>query len=45
MNMHHSFPSEVRLADVHLTVLQNAFGLTNVTSFGNSGGIVPDLLA
>lgn len=45
MNMHHSFPSEVRLADVHLTVLQNAFGLANVTSFGNSGGIVPDLLA
>jgi hypothetical protein len=41
---HHAFGSEVRLADVHLTILQSGFGLTNVTSFGNSGGIVPDLL-
>ncbi len=40
----HNFPSEVRLADVHLTVLQSGFGMTNVTSHGNSGGIVPDLL-
>jgi hypothetical protein len=44
-NMHHSFPAEVRLANVHLTVLQNAFGLTNIPSFGNSSGIVADLLA
>jgi hypothetical protein len=43
MDQHHSFGSEVRLADVHYTVLQ-AFGLTNVTSFGNSGGVVADLL-
>jgi hypothetical protein len=44
MNQHHSFPSEVRLADVHLTLLQAGFGLSNVTSFGNSGGIVDALL-
>jgi hypothetical protein len=43
-NYRHDFPSEVRLADVHLTVLQAGFGLTNVASHGNSGGIVPDLL-
>ena len=40
----HDFPSEVRLADVHLTILQQGFGLTNVTSLGNSGGLVPDIL-
>jgi hypothetical protein len=42
-NHHHSFPAEVRLADVHLTILQSGFGLQGVT-LGNSGGIVPDLL-
>lgn len=41
---HHSFPAEVRLADVHLTILQSVFGLTKVASFGNSSGVVPDLL-
>jgi hypothetical protein len=41
---HHSFPTEVRLADVHLTILQNGFGLTSVTKHGNSGGIVQDIL-
>jgi hypothetical protein len=41
---HTAFPAEVRLADVHLTILQNGFGLTNVASLGNSGGIVPELL-
>jgi hypothetical protein len=41
---HNSFPQEVRLADVHLTVLHSGFGLTNVASHGNSGGIVPALL-
>ncbi|HVJ19652.1 MAG TPA: DUF1552 domain-containing protein [Polyangiaceae bacterium] len=40
----HDFPAEVRLADVHLTILQKGFGLTNVTSHGNSGGIVDALL-
>lgn len=40
---HHDFPQEVRLADVHLTVLHNGFGFTN-TQLGNSGGIVPGLL-
>jgi hypothetical protein len=41
---HNAFPSEVRLADVHLTVLQSGFGLSNVAKLGNSSGIVPGLL-
>jgi hypothetical protein len=41
---HNNFPQEVKLADVHLTVLQSGFGLTSVTKHGNSGGIVPGLL-
>jgi hypothetical protein len=43
-NQHFAFPSETRLADVHLTVLQKVFGCPE-TSFGASGGIVPELLA
>lgn len=43
-NYHNAFDAEVKLADVHYTVLQNGFGLTNVTKHGNSGGIVPGLL-
>lgn len=42
---HHNFPQEVRLADVHLTVLHSGFGLTQVASHGNSEGIVQGLLA
>jgi hypothetical protein len=37
-----------RLANLHLTLIQNVFGATSVTSFGASGastGIVPGLLA
>ena len=41
---HNNFAAEVKLADVHLTVLQSGFGLSNVTKLGNSGGIVPGLL-
>jgi len=41
---HNNFASEVKLADVHLTVLQSGFGLSNVAKLGNSGGIVPGLL-
>jgi hypothetical protein len=41
---HNAFPTEVKLADVHLTVLQSGFGLTNVAKHGNSSGIVPGLL-
>jgi hypothetical protein len=41
---HNNFPQEVKLADVHLTVLQSGFGLTSVAKHGNSGGIVPGLL-
>ena len=41
---HNSFPTEVKLADVYLTILQAGFGMTNVTKHGNSGGIVPALL-
>jgi hypothetical protein len=42
---HHDFPTEVRLADVHLTVLQKGFGFESVAKHGNSGGIVDALLA
>jgi hypothetical protein len=41
---HNAFPSEVKLADVHLTVLQSGFGLTNVAKHGNISGIVQGLL-
>jgi hypothetical protein len=41
---HNNFATEVKLADVHLTVLQSGFGLTNVAKHGNSSGIVPGLL-
>jgi hypothetical protein len=42
---HNVFASEVPLANVHLTVLQTAFGLSDVTSFGNGTATVPELLA
>lgn len=41
---HNDFAQEVKLADVHLTVIQSGFGLSNVASIGNSGGIVDALL-
>ena len=41
---HNNFPTEVKLADVHLTVAQAGFGLAGVTKHGNSGGIVQGLL-
>jgi hypothetical protein len=41
---HNNFAQEVKLADVHLTILQSGFGLANVTKLGNSGGIVPGIL-
>jgi hypothetical protein len=41
---HNNFAQEVKLADVHLTMLQSGFGLSNVAKLGNSGGIVPGLL-
>lgn len=41
---HNDFAQEVKLADVHLTIIQNGFGLTNVAQLGNSGGIVDALL-
>ncbi len=41
---HTSFPTEVPLANLHLTIAQNGFGLTNVTKHGNSSGIVDALL-
>lgn len=45
MNQHVQFPGAMRLANLHLTVLQNGFGLTNQASFGNSNGIIPEILA
>jgi hypothetical protein len=41
---HNDFPGQVRLADVHLTIMQSAFGI-DLPSFGYSGGNVPALLA
>jgi hypothetical protein len=44
-NQHHVFPTEVRLADVHLTVLREGFGCTDVANLGNGVAVVPELLA
>jgi hypothetical protein len=41
---HNKFDTEVKLADVHLTVLQSGFGLSNVAKHGNSSAVVPGLL-
>jgi hypothetical protein len=41
---HNNFASQVRLADVHLTILKNAFGV-DIDQLGYSQGIVPELLA
>ena len=43
-NQYFAFPSEQRLADVHLTILQKVFGSPN-PSFGASAGIIPTLLS
>jgi hypothetical protein len=43
-NQHFAFSSEQRLADVHLTLMQQVFGCPDA-SFGASAGIIPDLLA
>jgi hypothetical protein len=40
---HNNFPAQVRLADVHLTILQAGFGV-QMTKLGYSGGTVQDLL-
>jgi hypothetical protein len=40
---HVVFPSEQRLADVHLTIMRHVFGCPQ-DSFGSSSGIIPDLL-
>jgi BMFP domain-containing protein YqiC len=40
---HNNFPAQVRLADVHLTILQAGFGV-QMTTLGYSGGTVPALL-
>jgi hypothetical protein len=42
-NRHLAFPDETRLADVHLTILQQVFGCPE-SSFGASSGILPELL-
>ena len=41
---HNKFPNQVRLADVHLTLLQAGFGL-KMDKLGYSKGIVPEMLA
>jgi hypothetical protein len=43
-NQHFAFANETRLADVHLTILQQVFGCPD-QSFGASSGIIADLLA
>jgi hypothetical protein len=40
---HVAFPSEQRLADVHLTVLRHVFGCPD-ESFGASNGVLTELL-
>jgi len=42
-NYFNDFPSQVRLADVHLTIMQSGFGV-DIDQFGYSQGIVPELL-
>ncbi len=42
-NQHLAFPDETRLADVHLTILQQVFACPE-SSFGASAGILPELL-
>jgi hypothetical protein len=39
-----TFPSQARLADLHLTLMQKGFGL-DIQKFGYSGGILPEILA
>jgi hypothetical protein len=41
---HNNFPDQVRLADMHLTILQAGFGI-EMTKLGYSSGTVPALLA
>lgn len=41
---HHNFASQMRLANVHLTILQSAFGV-QMDKLGYSNGTVPELLA
>jgi len=41
---HNNFPAQVRLADVHLTILKNGFGV-DIDKLGYSQGVVSDLLA
>jgi hypothetical protein len=43
-NRYFAFPNEQRLADVHLTLMQQVFGCP-ATSFGASAGIISELLA
>jgi hypothetical protein len=40
---HNNYATQVRLADVHLTIMQAGFGVP-LTKFGYSGGTVPSLL-
>jgi len=40
---HNNFPDQVRLADIHLTIMQAGFG-SKLTKLGYSGGTVPGLL-
>jgi hypothetical protein len=42
-NHFNDFQSQVRLADVHLTVMREGFGV-DIEQFGYSQGIVPELL-
>jgi hypothetical protein len=44
MNRHQVFTDETRLADVHLTVLKDVFGV-DADSFGASSGTLPELLS
>jgi hypothetical protein len=43
-DQHFAFGSEQRLADVHLTIVREVFGI-EAEAFGASEGVIPDLLA
>lgn len=43
-DQHIAFPQEQRLSDIYLTMMQKVFG-ASITSFANSKGVVPAILA
>ena len=44
-NAYINYPGTQLLQNVHLTVMQKVFGMTSTTSFAQSTGILPELMA